>query len=50
MFFACYPTATDKELNFYVKNSALLSIGIDSLLSELVSPVFQKVDNQIQEL
>lgn len=47
-FFAFYPTATDKELAYYVKNSALPSIGKDYLFSELVHPVFQTKDSQIK--
>ncbi|WP_060206760.1 conjugal transfer protein [Sporosarcina koreensis] len=47
-FFAFYPTATDKELAYYVKNSALPPIGKDYLFSELVHPVFQSKDSQIK--
>ena len=47
-FFTFYPTATDKELAYYVKNNALPPIGKDYLFSELVNPVFQTVDNQIK--
>src|SRR5690625_782807 len=47
-FFAFYPTATDKELAYYVKNNALPPIGKDYLFSELVHPVFQTVDHQIK--
>ena len=47
-FFAFYPTATDKELAYYVKNSALPPIGKDYLFSELLHPVFQTVDHQIK--
>ncbi len=47
-FFTFYPTATEKELAYYVKNNALPSIGKDYLFSELVHPVFQAVDHQIK--
>ena len=47
-FFTFYPTATDKELAYYVKNNALPSIGKNFLFSELVHPVFQAVDHQIK--
>ncbi|KKE79181.1 conjugal transfer protein [Bacilli bacterium] len=47
-FFAFYPTATDKELAYYVKNNALPPIDKDYLFSELVNPVFQTVDDQIK--
>lgn len=47
-FFTFYPTATDKELAYYVKNNALPPIGTDYLFSELINPVFQTVDDQIK--
>ncbi len=47
-FFTFYPTATEKELAYYVKNNALPPIGKDYLFSELVHPVFQAVDHQIK--
>ena len=46
-FFAFYPTATEKELAYYVKNNALPPIGKDYLFSELVNPVFQQSGNQV---
>ncbi|MEI3605388.1 conjugal transfer protein [Pseudogracilibacillus sp. SE30717A] len=46
-FFAFYPTATDKELAYYVKNSALPPIDKDYLFLELVNPVFQQSVNQV---
>ena len=39
-FFKLYPTATDKELAYYVEGNALEPIGGDYLYSELVNPVF----------
>ena len=39
-FFKLYPTATEKELAYYVDGNVLEPIGRDYLYSELVSPVF----------
>ena len=39
-FFKLYPTATDKELAYYVGGNALEPINGDYLFSELVNPVF----------
>ena len=39
-FFKLYPTATDKELAYYVEGNALEPITGDYLYSELVNPVF----------
>lgn len=47
-FFTFYPTATDKELAYYVKNDALPSINKDYTFSELINPVFQQSGNQVQ--
>lgn len=47
-FFAFYPTATDKELAYYVKNNALPVIGKDYTFSELINPVFQQSGDQVQ--
>jgi len=47
-FFTFYPTATEKELAYYVQNNALPTIEKDYVFSELVSPVFQALDNQIK--
>ncbi|WP_017472864.1 conjugal transfer protein [Amphibacillus jilinensis] len=47
-FFAFYPTATEQELAYYVKNNALPVIEKDYTFSELVNPVFQEIDNQIK--
>nr|WP_206093814.1 conjugal transfer protein [Paludifilum halophilum] len=47
-FFTFYPTATDKELAYYVRNNALPPIGKDYLFSELINPVFQKTGDQIR--
>ncbi len=47
-FFASYPTATEQELTYYVKNNALPVIDKDYTFSELINPVFQEQDNQIK--
>ncbi len=47
-FFTFYPTATEQELDYYVKNNALPPIGKDYLFSGLVKPVFQTIENQIK--
>ena len=39
-FFKLYPTATEKELSYYVAGNVLEPIGRDYLYSELVTPVF----------
>ena len=39
-FFELYPTATEKELAYYVAGNVLEPIGKDYLYSELVNPVF----------
>ena len=39
-FFKLYPTATDKELAYYVEGNALEPINGDYLFSELVNPIF----------
>ncbi|WP_082418910.1 conjugal transfer protein [Massilibacterium senegalense] len=46
--FIFYPTATEKELAYYVKNNALPVIGKDYTFSELSNPVFQTADHQIK--
>lgn len=47
-FFASYPTVTEQELAYYVKNNALPPIEKDYTFSELVNPVYQEQDNQIK--
>lgn len=39
-FFKLYPTATEKELAYYVQGNALAPINGDYLFSELVNPIF----------
>ena len=47
-FFTFYPTATDKELTYYVKNNALPPIGKDYTFSELINPIFEKDNDQVK--
>ncbi|MGO3170120.1 MAG: conjugal transfer protein [Bavariicoccus seileri] len=47
-FFTSYPTATEQELAYYVKDNALPVIQKDYTFSELMNPVFQEQDNQIK--
>src|SRR5690625_1888133 len=49
-FFAFYPTATDKELAYYVKDHALPLINQAYVFSDLINPVFQEKENQIKEI
>ena len=37
-----YPTATEKELAYYVLGNVIEPIGRDYLYSELVNPIFTK--------
>ena len=39
-FFKLYPTATEKELAYYVKDGVLAPVSGDYVFSELVNPVF----------
>ncbi|MCT1905126.1 conjugal transfer protein [Oceanobacillus sojae] len=47
-FFSSYPTATEQELTYYVKNKALPAIEKDYTFSELINPVFQEQGNQVK--
>lgn len=47
-FFTSYPSATEQELAYYVKNNALPAIEKDYTFSELINPAFQEQDNQIK--
>lgn len=42
IFFKLYPTATEKELAYYVKDGVLAPVSGDYVFSELVNPVFTK--------
>jgi hypothetical protein len=47
-FFKLYPTATEKELSYYVKNNALKPIGKDCVFAELMNSIYTKKGNQIE--
>lgn len=46
-FFKLYPTATAKELSYYVNDGVLKPIGKDYVFSELINPVYIRSGNQI---
>lgn len=46
-FFTLYPTATEKELSYYVSNQALKPINKDYVFAELINPVYLQSDNQV---
>lgn len=46
-FFKIYPKATASELSYYVNNGVLKPIGKDDVFQELVSPIYNRKDNQI---
>lgn len=47
-FFKLYPTATEKELSYYVKDSVLKPINKDYVFAELLNPIYTKKENQIE--
>ena len=47
-FFKLYPTATEKELAYYVSGNVIEPIGRDYLYSELVNPVFTKDGDNVK--
>ncbi len=46
-FFKLYPTATAKELSYYVNDSVLKPIGKEYVFSELINPVYSRSGNQV---
>ena len=46
-FFKLYPTATVKELSYYVNDGILKSIGKDYVFQELVNPIYNRKDSQV---
>lgn len=46
-FFKLYPTATEKELSYYIKNSVLKPIGKDYVFVELLNPIYTKKGNKL---
>ncbi len=47
-FFKLYPTATEKELAYYVAGNVVEPIGRDYLYSELVNPIFTKDGDNVK--
>ena len=47
-FFKLYPTATEKELTYYVSGNVIELIGRDYLYSELVNPIFTKDGDNVK--
>ena len=47
-FFKLYPTATEKELAYYVEENVIEPIGRDYLYSELVNPIFTKNGDNVK--
>ena len=48
-FFKLYPTATEKELAYYVKDGVLAPVSGDYVFSELVNPVFTKDGDNLKD-
>lgn len=46
-FFKLYPTATAKELSYYVTDGVLKPIGKDYVFSDLINPVYNRSGNQV---
>ncbi|MDK2808585.1 MAG: hypothetical protein PWP24_1321 [Clostridiales bacterium] len=46
-FFKLYPTATAKELSYYVNDGGVKPIGKDYVFSELIIPVYNRSGNQV---
>jgi hypothetical protein len=47
-FFKLYPTATEKELAYYVSDNALPAIYKDYIFAELINPIYIKVDDTVK--
>ncbi|MDD3746217.1 MAG: conjugal transfer protein [Anaerostipes sp.] len=47
-FFKLYPTATEKELSYYVAGNVLEPVNTDYVFSELVNPVFTQDGDNIK--
>ncbi|TYV61091.1 conjugal transfer protein [Listeria monocytogenes] len=46
-FFKLYPTATEKELAYYVSNDSLPAVQKNYVFAELVNPIYSMKDNQV---
>lgn len=47
-FFKLYPTATARELSYYVNDGVLKPIGKDYIFQELVNPIYNNEENQVK--
>ena len=47
-FFKLYPTATEKELAYYVSGNVLAPVNCDYVFSELVNPIFTQDGEQVK--
>lgn len=47
-FFKLYPTATEKELAYYVQGNVLEPINGDYLYSELINPIFTQDEENVK--
>lgn len=47
-FFRLYPTATEKELAYYVSENVLEPVNRDYVFSELVNPIFTQDGEQVK--
>lgn len=47
-FFKLYPTASQKELSYYVEDGVLKPIGKDYVFSELLNPVYTRKGKQVK--
>ena len=46
-FFKLYPTATQKELSYYVEDGILNPVGKEYIFQELVNPIYNRRENQV---
>jgi hypothetical protein len=46
-FFKLYPTATAKELSYYVNDGVLKPVGKNYTFSELINPIYNRSGNQV---
>nr|WP_242862465.1 conjugal transfer protein [Clostridium tyrobutyricum] len=47
-FFKLYPTASKKELSYYVKDDVLKPVNKDYVFSELINPVYREIGDKVQ--
>jgi len=47
-FFKLYPTASEKELAYYVSDNALPAIYKDYIFAELINPIYIRADNTVK--